>query len=144
MGRVSNLDSRRPGPAVYFRGFGTNAVLAAILSQRRSQLCRDGLAERYRLQCFHLRAVSQDVHDQFTVVSIGDAQFIAAVGEKLAGLMRMPALVGHPARTLAGKAQDGGLIGLAGENAVAAGEVFVEFALRNSVRRLFQFPRILL
>ena len=74
------------------------ALLAAILRQRGFQLLRDRCAESRRCHDLDFRTVTQNVHEQLAVVPIRKAQLIASVGEELADLFRVPALVGHPAR----------------------------------------------
>lgn len=69
------------------------------------------------------------IHDQFGFIGVGDAQFIAAAGQKFSFLLRVPLFIRNPAGTLGGKAQRRCVICLAGENAVAGGEVLVEVGL---------------
>src|SRR3546814_3217857 len=58
--------------------------------------------------------------------AVGHFQLVAAVGEITPLLLRMPVLVGHPARGLGAEHDRGHALGRAGEDAVAAGQVLVE------------------
>ena len=72
----------------------------------------------------------EDVHNQLGFVGVGNVQFIAAVGQGFSLLLRVPLFVGNPAGTVGGEAQYGGVSGFTCKNAVAGGEMFVEFGFR--------------
>ena len=76
----------------------------------------------------------EDFHHQFGFAGVGDAQFIAAVGQKFPLLPRVPLLFGDPAGALGCKAQNGGVRSFTAEDALTGGEVFVEFGFRNFAR----------
>ena len=78
------------------------------------------------------------VHHQLARVGVGDAQFVAAVLQHLALLLRMPLLFRHPAGTLLGEAQQGGVFGLACKYAVAGGEVRIQLFFGDVLRCLIQ------
>lgn len=65
--------------------------------------------EEIRFQHFHVRAVFEDVHQQFAVVVEGDFQFETAVVQPAGLLLGMPVFIGDPARAFGGKNQHGGV-----------------------------------
>ena len=69
----------------------------------------------------------EDVHHQLARVGVGEAQFVAAVCQYLASLLRVPLFFCHPAGALRGEDEFCGVRGLAAEDAVAGGEMCVQF-----------------
>ncbi len=86
-----------------------------------------------------MRAVFEDVHDQFAVVGVGKAQQVAAIGLLLAFLLRVPLLLRDPAGALGGEAQARPAHGAAGEDAVAGAEGGVEFGVADVACRSVQW-----
>ena len=67
----------------------------------------DGFFQRIRRDHLHIRAVFEDVHDEFLVVGIRDAEFVVTIIYPAALLVGVPGFVGNPAGSVSGKAQDG-------------------------------------
>src|SRR3546814_9292955 len=80
-------------------------------------------------------------HQQLARRSVGHFQLVAAVGEITPLLLRMPVLVGHPARGLGAEHDRGHALGRAGEDAVAAGQVLVELRVVDVARRGVELAR---
>ncbi len=93
-----------------------------VLDCRHFKLIFDSLAQRVWRDNFNLCSVFEDIHKQFTIVRIGQTQFIAPIFEPAAFLLGVPDFFGDPAGAFCRKAEHGGGVGSAGEDAVAAGE----------------------
>lgn len=73
--------------------------------------------------------MTQQVHDEFAFVGVGQTQLITAIREPAPALLRMPAFVTDPARGMGAESQVGGVFFAAGEDAVAGAELGVEFCI---------------
>ena len=99
---------------------------APVTRQPSRELGRHPRPERFRPDDLAVAAVLHDVHDQLAVVGVGHAQHVAAVREKRALLIRVPALASDPARPFRREAQYRPGDALAREDAVARSQHFVE------------------
>ena len=101
-------------------------VLVSVARQRRRELGSHPYPERLRPDDLTVAAVLHDVHDQLAVIGVGHAQLVAAVRDERALLVLVPALGGDPARPFRREAQYRPGDALAGEDAVARSQHFVE------------------
>src|SRR5699024_3231703 len=82
------------------RGGASSSAMrsAVVVGQRQRQEPARLLAERSGLDDLRVGAVVQHVHQQLAGVAVGNLQLIAAVAQPAALLLRVPVLVGDPAR----------------------------------------------
>jgi len=71
------------------------------------------------------------IHHQFARVGVGDVQFVAAIIQHAALLLRVPLFFRYPAGALGGEAQYGSVFWFACEDTVAGGEVCVQIFFRD-------------
>jgi hypothetical protein len=80
----------------------------------------------------------ENVHHQFARIGIGNAQFVAAVFKHPALLLRMPVLIGNPARPFRGEAQHGCVFCFPREDSIGTGVVRIELFFRYIAAMLWQ------
>src|SRR4030067_46618 len=102
-----------------------------ISNRHPADLILDSLSQRVGCDDLDIRAMFENVHQQLSVIGVGDFQQIAPVWLNLAILLRMPLLGSNPPGTLRGEPELCPFDLAARENAVAAFQHFLEFALGN-------------
>ena len=82
--------------------------------------------------------MTQDIHDQLTIIAERHLQQVAAIGVVAAALFRMPVLGGDPAGAGRRKAQFCDIAGGTGKDAVAAGKSCIEGGIIDLPARLIE------